>query len=154
MRRWASGFLATMTATGLAYAQPVLSDNELFASYCLGYKKESLKLVMQLSPANDPCVDTPGMAPKCAEFNDLWRQAYNNVQTDIARLKRYLLVRGVLTLRDELPILVGFKTATERGAADHRACMEHAEHDYPNLRKDYPECVRASRCEDLSRIPF
>jgi|HubBroStandDraft_6_1064221.scaffolds.fasta_scaffold427464_3 hypothetical protein len=154
MPRWAAGFLATMLVTGLAHAQPVLSDNELFASYCLGYLKENLRLVIQVSPANDPCVETPGIAPHCAKINDLWRQAYNNVQTNIGRLRSYLLVRGVLTLRDELPILVGFKTAIERGAADQRACGEHAITDYPNLRKDYPECVRASRCEDLSRIPF
>jgi hypothetical protein len=154
MPRWAAGFLATMLVTGLAHAQPVLSDNELFASYCLGYSREILRLAVQVSPANDPCVDPPGIAPKCAEINELWRQAYNNIQTNIGRLRRYLLVRGVLTLRDEFPILVGFKTATERGAADIRACMQHGEHDDPNLRMGYPECVRAYRCQDLSRLPF
>ena len=60
-----------MMVTGLAHAQPVLSDNELFASYCLGYFNETLRVAMQISPANDPCVDTPGIMPKCAQINEL-----------------------------------------------------------------------------------
>ena len=146
----------------LAQGQDVLSDTELFASYCIGH----FNRLLQEMQALDPCGMTPGSEASCRNLNDLKRQGIEGLSADQSRLKRYLIARGVFTVRNAPLILAGVTAATRQGEADTEVCNMHVREldckmRSPDLQdcvlrgsERWPEFVQMKRCNDLSRVPF
>ena len=152
MRWYSTGILVTVLA-GTAQAQGVLSDNDRFASYCLGYLVDSYRDVKPLLDEDMECVDHPGTPTSCADLRKKAIETDTRLQAEIARLNRYLLARGVLMGRTDVPGLAGFVAAHNQGRSDYHSCKEQAlksVKDGTNL----PDCATRARCFDLSRIPM
>jgi hypothetical protein len=142
--------------------QDILSDTELFASYCLGSINKGLELVRRIPVP--PCVDGPGVVVTCRDFYASIREADEQVVAQQMRLKRYLLARGIPTVRSSLPVLAAYKMAVDQGAADTESCATRTQRectpgaaDFTKCADDarrWPACVQVNRCTDLSRIPF
>jgi hypothetical protein len=162
MRWWTSSLLALLIAASPpAQGQDILSDTELFAAYCIGHFNRLLQEVQ----AVDPCVMVPGSEVSCRKLNDLKRQGIEGVSADQSRLKRYLIARGVFTVRKAPLILAGVTAATRQGEADTEVCYKHLPEldckSTPDAQdcvlrgsERWPECVQMKRCNDLSRVPF
>jgi uncharacterized protein involved in propanediol utilization len=114
MRWWTSGLLTFLVASASAQAQGVLSDNELFASYCIGHFKRVLQETQDVQRSTGPCVEVKGAKVSCREMDDLWRKAFEEIRANQLRLRRYLIARGILTIRSEVPVLAGLAAATNR----------------------------------------
>jgi hypothetical protein len=84
----------------------------------------------------------------------MWMEADNSLQADIARLKRYLLARGVLTARSDVPVIAGFVAAHNQGRADWQSCKEQMPSSLNPDGTNLPGCAWRGRCFDLSRIPM
>ena len=167
MRWWTSTLLALLVAASApVQGQDILSDTELFAAYCIGHFNRLLQEAQDLQRSIGPCVEVPGAKVSCSELNETWRQGYEGVSADQSRLKRYLLARGIFSVRKAPLILAGVSAATRQGEADTEVCHKHLRRlDYCMRAPDtqdcvlraserWPECVQMKRCNDLSRIPF
>jgi len=100
MRWWTSGFLTLLVASASAQGQGVLSDNELFASYCIGHFKRVLQETQDVQHSTGPCVEVKGAKVSCREMDDLWRKAFEEIRANQLRLRRYLIARGISTHHD------------------------------------------------------
>jgi hypothetical protein len=164
MRWWTSGLLAFLVASASAHGQDVLSDTELFASYCLGHFNRVMQETQDIQRSTGPCVEVKGAKVSCRELDDLWRQGFEEIRAKQLRLRRYLIARGIFTIRSDVPVLAGLAAATNQGVADTEGCFRHALEDCRGAAdpsgcieqgsKQWPQCVQTNRCNDLSRLPF
>jgi hypothetical protein len=135
-------------------AQDVLSDNELFASYCLAYLSDAYRDIKPILDKSDQqCRNFPGTPTPCAELSRMARDGEADLLHRLDRLRLYLLARGLLTARTDVPAMVGLAVATNRGRADYQSCKEQlTKLGSAATPGNPPEC--AKRCDDLSRIPM
>jgi hypothetical protein len=122
---WESGMRilrAIIFAVGLVtgssvQAQDVLSDNELFASYCLAYLSDAYRDIKPILDKSDQqCRNFPGTPTPCAELSRMARDGEADLLHRLDRLRLYLLARGLLTARTDVPAMVGLAVATNRGS--------------------------------------
>lgn len=96
-----SGPLATQTTPDVA------SDNELFASYCLGQVQEATK---EMPPVGDPAID---------------ESIQGNFLAQTTRLQAYLRARGLASGLRSVMANAGVMGAIGRGRADQAECWAH-----------------------------
>ena len=151
--QWGVIGLIVSALAGAAHAQPVATDKELFASYCLGSYEVMQSYMVSLTSAATTCPQWFSEA-SCQDLQRARREGVDQVQNEISRLRRYLIVRGVWNVRSDVPLLVGITAAFNQGRDDTRQCLAAPVTDTGPAKDNYPPCVHQSRCSDLSRIPF
>lgn len=120
-----------------ASAQP--SDNDIFASYCLGVlipKEQGLKTVAKLA-----CTEERKFSVPCLKFS----KDSEATTARLASVRRYLVARGYLTGADRLSH-PGLNSALRSADTDVEECDESKDQD--------PICLRLRRCDDVSRLPM
>src|SRR5215470_98216 len=164
MRSWMTNLFALLVASSSAQGQDVLSDTESFAAYCLGSYNRSLEVAQDGKRSLPPCVNAKETSPSCREVEDVWRKTIEEILAQQARLKRYLDVRGISTVRISLAVVAGYTAANQQGLADTDGCIRQGREEckgvadfdacFRHVHENWPQCVQMNRCSDLSRIPF
>jgi hypothetical protein len=80
-------------------------------------------------------------------------KAISDVEANRARLKRYLVIRGVFSVRS-IEVLLGFAASIRQAQDDLAACLQYGQQNGPEKSKTFSQCNQIRRCGDLSAIPL
>ena len=114
MRLCISSLLALLAVSGSVVGQDALSDNELFAGYCIGHFDRLLKEAQDVMRSTG-CPERQGADASCQELNKAYRQGHEGISADRLRLQRYLVARGIFTVRRTPLIVAGLAAAQHQG---------------------------------------
>jgi hypothetical protein len=131
-----------------ANAQQMLSENDIFALYCMG--------VFRVSTAGS----AENYRKACPTGNerhcDWMRDVGKTSEAGLNRVKRYLAARGYLF--GAQPALVSqMELAARSGEDDERGCLEWRMNNLEAVlagRNEPQFCKQRDKCGDLSRLPM
>ena len=156
--------LPMILGAGMAFAQDIPTDQELFASYCYGVEQARANVV---KPPLTPCTSQKEI---CDHLSQAMRDGATQQAERMQRLRRYLAAKGYVTGQRSEPAFQASIAAVKTGQADHAICNQDGSgdraftdclscRDAPACKKCVADalsekCKKTQRCFDLSALPF
>jgi hypothetical protein len=169
---WAAAVAALASWALLpVHAQDAPTDNDLFASYCVGALEQWS--VHQQQTLRTPC--SGAQTDSCNQVHDGVAASNAEVNEHLTHVKRYLMARGFFSGGQPRSSLTGLLVAKQSGEADTKRCLDWMNANLETILAETMKCTqqagspaqkacleagdpdfcrRSRRCDDTSRLPF
>jgi|HubBroStandDraft_6_1064221.scaffolds.fasta_scaffold19372_1 hypothetical protein len=125
-----------------------LSENDIFALYCMG----AVRVTTARSAQNSPNARPTGYEQTC----NLICEAEKAEEEGLNRVKRYLTARGYLSSAQR-GVAAQLEFTVRSGEDDERRCLEWQMNNAEAVSagRDEPQfCKQTDKCADLCRLPM
>ena len=140
--RLLAAIMLALAPAAAVNAQQLLSENDIFALYCMGVFQSATRSLSQYCPT--------GAEQACQS------EGYKTNQAGLNRVKRYLSARGYLPSAQH-GLVARMALAIGGGEDDETECAQWRMNNPQAVlegRDEPPSCKQTDKCGNLSRLPM